>query len=97
MIRELLLVGYVSWPTTPPVITGVTLSEPFGVKPIAWPLTEGMSHKGYLLLLTNDEYDKLKRRKRLRGVTLHHAGTKAKPIAIEEILASLGLELGEVQ
>ncbi len=95
MIRQLLLVGRQSWPTTAPDIEGVDFSEPFDVKPIAWPETAGMSHRGYLFLLTADEYDKLKRHKRVRGVTLHDAGTKAKPIPIEELLASLGLEPGE--
>ena len=94
MIRQLLLVGRVSWPVKHPEISGVDFSEPFDVKPVAWPETAGMSHRGYLWLLTASKYGKLKQHKRVRGVTLHNAGTKAKPIPIEELLASLGLELG---
>ena len=95
MIRQLLLVGRKSWPETQPDIDGVDFSDPFDVTHIAWPPGSRMSHRGYLLLLTGSDYRKLRRQKRVRGVTLHDAGTKAKPKPIEEFLASLGLELGE--
>ena len=94
MIRELLLVGRTSWPTKMPDIGGVDFSSPFDVKPIAWPETAGMSQRGFLLLLTSAEYQKLAAHRRVKGVTLHHAGTEAKPIPTEKLLASLGLELG---
>jgi hypothetical protein len=95
MIRELLLVGRVSWPTNTPDLPGIDFSSPLDVKPIAWPETAGMSHRAYVLLLTSAEYQTLAAHKRVKGVTLHHAGTEANPIPTEEVLASVGLEMGE--
>lgn len=95
MIRELLLVGRVSWPEGTPDIPDVDFGTPIDVKPIAWPVTAGMSHRAYLLLLTSDEYQRLAKHKRVKGVTRRHAGTKAKPVSIDDVLASVGLERGE--
>ena len=95
MIRELLLVNCNRWPANPPGMPDVELGEPFDVKPVAWDITAGMSHRGYLFLVTTAEYQSLAEHPAPDCVTLHRAGTQAKPEPIETLLASLGLELGE--
>ena len=94
MIRELLLVNCNRWPVNPSNMPDVELGEPFDVKPIAWPVQAGMSHRGYLVLVTTEQYKSLRKWKRLNGLSLHNAGTKAKSTPIEKLLGSVGLELG---
>ena len=94
MIRELLLINCNKFPTNPPNLPEMELGEPFDVKPIAWPVQAGMSHRGYVVDFTNQQYKELRTNKPINGVSLHHAGTAAKPTKVEEVLASVGLELG---
>ena len=92
MIRELLLVNRNQWPSDPPALPAIRLGEPLPVKPIAWGPTDGLSHRGYLLTMTSEEYQELRTHPGIDGVSLHHAGTVSEPVALSQVLAAMGLE-----
>lgn len=94
MIRQLLLVNCDKWLSNPEGLSAIELPEPFDLKPIAWDIRDGMSHRAYLLTLSVAQYNDLKHTAAIDGVSLHDVGTLAKPLDIETFLASLGLERG---
>ena len=94
MIRQLLLVNCKRWPANPQELPAIELGDPIDIKPPKWDVRHGMSHRGYLLTLTLAQYNELKRGLVIDGVSMHNAGTVAKPIKLDTLLAGVGLERG---
>ena len=95
MIRQLLTVNASRWPSNPRELPSLELGEVIHLRPVAWPETDGLSHRAYLLTLTIADYTELKHSPAIDGVSLHHAGTTDKPIPVEDLLATLGFVRGE--
>ena len=94
MIRQLLLVNCNKWPANPPKMPDVELGVEMDISPVAWPAESGMSHRGYLLTLNDQQMADLRKTRLPMCVTRHGAGTDKNPTEVEAILASIGLELG---
>ena len=97
MMQELLLVNSSKWPSNPEKLESLGLGEPFDVKPLAWPPEAKMSHRAYEVLMTGEQYRQLRKSRLPACVTIHHAGTKAKPIPVDDVLASIGLRRGATE
>lgn len=95
MIRQLLLVNAQKWPANPPLLNDIDLGDAIDVRPVAWPIEAGLSHRGYVVRFTASQIAEWKGRKMPVGVTRHNAGTDKEPVDVADLLSSVGLAIGD--